>query len=219
MDSDFVRDAYLSLDRELGRWHARVHEGSTILAAVCDFHARLQLVAHAASSSPASSAQRAARARQFGALASDDRFIGVLRHKHEVGLHNLLAALHRTLDDLADVRARIDALTDDAWRRHGSRELPLAESTQPLWATRAGALGVERRERILVPPVAQALEDHLALGTSIGAELRLKRRILSALSVEMGAPELDELARIWSLEPHVDAELVELVRGLAWCFG
>jgi hypothetical protein len=214
MDAGAVRDAYLALDLELKRWAARTHEGSTLLDASCDFHSRLQLVPRDAGGAPA-----AARSAAFGVLARDERFVAVLRAKHELGLHNLLAALRQTAGDLAKIDERLGALTSDAWRRFGSGDgLALGDSTQPLWATMPGALGTALRERIRVPSVAQALEDHVALGSCVRAELRLKLQLLARASASASEAELRELSRLWALEPHIDAERVHFVRSLAQCF-
>jgi len=195
MDAGAVRDAYLALDAQLRLWQARQAEGVAIVATLCDFHARLQLVATSGPSELAPGHRLTARERQFGALAADERLIDVLRYRHEVGVHNLIAALHRTIADLATVCDRVGALAAESWQRHGTRRLPLGQSAEPLWATVPGALGVALRERIRVPPVAQLLEDHLALCQSCSDELRLKRRVVARLSAGMSAAERRRLRR------------------------
>ncbi|KAJ1638193.1 hypothetical protein T492DRAFT_945653 [Pavlovales sp. CCMP2436] len=133
-------------------------------------------------------------------------------------MHNLVAAMHRTVDDLSAVRDRLGELTTEAWRAHGSRELSLGETAEPLWTTVPGALGVALRERIKLPSIAQLLEDHLALDRSLGEELRLKRQIAARLSNDMSAIEMCELARLWALQPYLDTERVAFVNALARCF-
>jgi hypothetical protein len=166
MDAGAARDAYLALGAQLGRWQARQSEGSTIISTVCDFHARLQLVSRSRAPGAGTARGDAASVKRFGVLASDMRLVDVLRHKHEIGMHNLVAALHRTVDDLSAVRDRLGELTTEAWRAHGSRELSLGETAEPLWTTVPGALGVALRERIKLPSIAQLLEDHIALDRS-----------------------------------------------------
>lgn len=209
-----MRDAYIALDVQLQQWRARQAEGSMLVSTLCDFHARLRLTHE-----PRADGSRAsARAKQFGALASDERFVDVLRHKHELGLHNLIAALRQTIGDLSAISDRLGSLATESWLQHGSRQVPLEESADAQWAPVPGALGVALRERIRLPSTAQLLEDHLALCSSCGEELRLKQQILARLWAGTGAAELQELAHLWSLEPCLDAERVAFVRAVAQCF-
>mmetsp|Transcript_22159 Transcript_22159/g.69090 ORF Transcript_22159/g.69090 Transcript_22159/m.69090 type:complete len:217 (+) Transcript_22159:68-718(+) len=210
MDGPWVISAYISLGEQVKRWHACQSSSLPIMRTLCDFHARAHLFSH-----EVRSGSRSARTRTLGILAQRPELLSTLRHKHLVGINNLMAALRDTVRQFAEVCRSLGNLYSAVWQRHASHQFHnIEDAVMPLLASAPGKLGVDAREQLRVPSVMQCIEDHHEIYTACCNERCLRESILEQMSHAMDAADLSRLNDIWTLQPELDAERMELVSGL-----
>ena len=202
MDGSYWKSICDELQDAQRRW--RTEQGATLslLLVLGEFRERLQLLQSGSTDA-------------LGVLANFPEAPALLRSRHVRGADNLLRALRAAVGRLEALRAEIGGVHASVWLRF----LRCAVQRTPSIAVSPAdvAVGAGRgtsMQRVHLPPPLQCMQWVHAVDHAYGLETLLKLQLVEVLSLGMPEAELQQVTRLWELQPNLIGEDLERVDAL-----